>query len=146
MDDDTRRRIEQECAALVIAATHHGDHREIDEVVALFAADCSWFRGGRAYQGLDGVRASFAAQSATAVTRHMNGGTFVTVQDEDHASSVTYYLALIADTGTADPEPPLPLVPFSSGEWHDTFVRTAEGWRFSSRRTKRIFQGAAPHP
>jgi hypothetical protein len=37
---------------------------------------------------------------------------------------------------------PAPLgQPFSVGEWHDEFVRTEAGWRFSSRRTKRIFAG-----
>jgi hypothetical protein len=140
MNADERMTIEQQCRDLIVAATQHGDHREPEKAAALFSKDGTWLRGGTAYTGPDQVVESYRRGSATQVTRHINGGTLVTVLDDDHAESVTYYLAISHDPGSEDAQLPLPLSPFSMGEWHDSFVRTGDGWRFASRATKRIFE------
>jgi len=31
------------------------------------------------------------------------------------------------------------------GEWHDKFVKTAQGWKFASRETKRLFERQGGH-
>jgi hypothetical protein len=143
MNADQRTAIEQQCRDLIIAATQYGDHGEAEAAVALFAQDGTWLRGGRSYAGHEQILESYRRAPLTQVIRHMNGGTRVAVLDDDHAESVTYYLAFSDDPGTADAQPPLKLSPFSMGEWHDTFVRTADGWRFASRATKRIFARSA---
>jgi hypothetical protein len=135
-----RAEIERECRGLVLAATYFGDHGQADEATALFTGDATWRRGERDHAGLAEIRASYDRFSPTQVIRHMIGGTVVTVVDDDHASAVTYYLALHHDPGVPDPEFPLPLEPFSAGEWHDTFVRTPSGWRFATRATRRVFE------
>jgi hypothetical protein len=142
MNNEQRAAIEAECCALIIAITQHGDHGEHAQAAALFAKDGSWLRGGRRYTGPDEILKSYKRGSSTQVTRHINGGTRVTVRDEDRADSVTYYLAISDDPGTPDASLPMALKPFSMGEWHDSFVRTPEGWRFASRATMRLFERA----
>lgn len=146
MDARQRKEIEQECRDLVIAITQHGDHRETEKAVALFAADAAWLRGGKPYKGHAEIRDSYKRGSATQVTRHIIGGTLVTVRDDERAESVTYYVAMHHDPKVADAKFPLPFdPPFSMGEWHDKFVRTPEGWRFASRETKRLFERQGGH-
>lgn len=141
MDSHDRAEIEQACRDLVITITHHGDHGEPERAAALFADQGSWVRGGVRYTGPGEILKSYGRGSATQVTRHINGGTLVTVLDGDHAESVTYYLAISDDPGVPNADSPLPLrLPFSMGEWHDSFIRTPDGWRFASRATKRIFE------
>lgn len=140
MNAEQRKEIEEDCRNLVIAITQHGDHNQVEECVRLFAEDGTWLRGGQAYKGRAEIRKSYA-RGGTAVARHFNGGTLVNVVDDYHAEAVTYYLMFRYDPKVEDPQLPLPLEPpFSAGEWHDTFVKTAEGWRFQSRQTKRLFQ------
>ena len=140
MNAAARAEIERHCRDLVLAITQHGDLRELEQAAALFTPDGTWLRGDVRYTGAEEIIASYRRGSATEVARHLNGGTRVTVVDEDHAQSVTYYLAVKFDPGTEDAGLPLPLRPFSMGEWHDTFVRTADGWRFAARVTKRVFE------
>ena len=139
-NDDLRRDIEHECRQLILSITQFGDHREAEKAAALFAPDGSWLRGGVVYTGPDEIQKTYGHGSPTQVVRHINGGTVVTVVDEDHAESVTYYLAINDDPGV-EATPPFPMrLPFSMGEWHDKFVRTPDGWRFAARATKRIFE------
>lgn len=146
MNAEQRREIEQECRNLVIAITQHGDHKEVEECVALFAEDGTWLRGGEPYKGHAEIRSSYSRGSTTPVARHYNGGTLVNVIDDGHAEAITYYLMFRHDPKVENPELPLPLdPPFSAGEWHDTFVKTAQGWRFQSRATKRLFQRPGGH-
>ena len=146
MDANQRKAAEQDIRDLVIAITQYGDHREAEKAVALFAEDGNWLRGGKPHKGHAEILSSYQRGSTTQVTRHINGGTMVTIKDDTHAESVTYYIALHHDPKTTDAKFPLPFdPPFSMGEWHDKFVRTASGWRFSSRETKRLFERQGGH-
>jgi hypothetical protein len=141
MDDQQHDRVAEQCRRLVLALAYHGDHGDAARAGDLFADDGTWIRGGVRYTGPAQIATSYAAGSATAVVRHLNGGTVVTVIDDDHAEAVTNYVAFTADPGTTGAAPPYPLrAPFSVGEWRDGFVRTATGWRFASRTTVRLFQ------
>ena len=146
MDKTERKQIEQECRDLVTMLTQYGDHREAEKAVALFAEDGTWIRGGKPFKGRAALLDSYSRGSATQVTRHVGANTMITVTDENNAEGVTYYIAYHHDPKTASPTLPLPLdPPFSMGEWHDKFVRTPEGWRFSFRETKRLFQHQGGH-
>jgi hypothetical protein len=139
MNDVETEQIVQACRDLVLAVTQHSDHGEAREAAALFAPDGRLVRGGRAFTGEAELLEAYADQPALLV-RHLNGGTVITVLDEDHATGVTYYLAYRHDGGGEAVELPVPLgQPFSVGEWHDRFVRTPAGWRLASRETRRVF-------
>jgi hypothetical protein len=146
VDDDERRRIEQDCRDLVAAVTQRGDRRDIAGAGALFADDGTWVRGGRTYMGPAGVAESYDRLPATQFTRHMSANCVVTVRDADHAEAITYYVAYHHDPGVDAPAFPLPLdPPFSLGEWHDQFVRTPDGWRIAHRETRRLFERRGGH-
>jgi uncharacterized protein (TIGR02246 family) len=146
VEADERLRIEQACRDLIAAVTQRGDRREIEAAAALFAEDGVWIRGGRPWQGRAAVSESYGRLPATQVTRHISSNCVVTVEDADHASAITYYVAYHHDPGIASPAFPVPLdPPFSLGEWHDRFVRTAEGWRIAQRETRRLFERRGGH-
>lgn len=146
MEADERLRIEQECRDLVSAVTQRGDRRDAASAAALFADDGIWIRGGKPYRGRAEVMESYQRIPATQFTRHMSANCVVTVEDEDHASAVTYYVAYHHDPGVAEPTFPLPFdPPFSLGEWHDQFVRTPDGWRIAQRETRRLFERRGGH-
>jgi hypothetical protein len=138
MDD---ARIGQACQELILTITQHVDHGEAEDAAALFADDGVLARAGKEFSGKDQLVEAYTDPPSRLV-RHINGGSVVTVADADHAGAVTYFIAYRHETDGEPAEVPAPLgQPFSVGEWHDEFVRTEAGWRFSSRRTKRIFAG-----
>jgi len=126
---------------LIVTLTHLSDHREDGKAVDLFIPDGTWVRGGKPYTGRAAMLQSFQQGSQTAVTRHVTTNARIEVKEDGTAESVTYYVAYRGDPGTAEAKFPLPLgAPFSMGEWHDRFVRTPAGWRFTRREVKRLFQ------
>lgn len=141
MPTDSEVEARRDCAALVATITYFSDHGESDEAIELFAPDATWLRAGKLLKGRDEIYASLSqAHGGSALVRHMTGQPFVRVEGPDRATAVTYYVAYRSETNA-----PLPLpleTPFSMGEWHDKFVRTPKGWRFSYRETKRLFQRA----
>ena len=144
MNSADRRVIEQECRDLVCALVHHSDRNEGTQVAELFAVDAHWNRGGKPLVGRQAILQSYqgsGARSPTETIRHFATATRVIVEDEAHANAVTYYLVYRFDPGVVGFPLPLPLEqPFSAGEWHDQFVLTGAGWRFSGRRTHRLFK------
>lgn len=144
MNDSERRTIEQQCRDLVVQLCQLSDHGEREKSVDLFTADGTWIRGGKPFKGRAEMLQSFRS-SPTQVIRHLTSNILITVKDDNSAEGVTYYLAFHNDPGTAEPKLPLPLEPFSLGEWHDKFTRTPAGWRFSHREVKRFFQAVGGH-
>ena len=140
MDESERKRIVEACRDLVIELTHLGDHGEHEKAIALWTEDGTWIRGGKPFTGRAELLASFSRGSGTNFIRHLVTATRVLVQDADNATGVSYYMAISHDPKTETPEFPLPLSPMSMGEWHDRYVRTADGWRFAHREVKRLFQ------
>jgi hypothetical protein len=135
---DEQRKIEQELRDLLIALNHHSDHREYDQALRLFAPDGSFISGPSTSAGHAQIAKMFSERSATLIARHLITNMNLTVKDADNAEGVSYYFALFSDPGP-DPKFPLPLEPFSMGEWHDIFVRTPEGWRIKHHEVRRMF-------
>jgi hypothetical protein len=65
----------------------------------------------------------------------------VTVETSERASAVTYYAAYVHRDPNGAPVLPVALDhAVSIGEWRDTFILTADGWRFLRRDGSRVFQ------
>jgi hypothetical protein len=140
MSTDERTEIELACKDLVNRLVQLSDHQLKVESSELFTTDGTWIRGGTPYTGRAAIIASFKG-SPTDVIRHLATGTVIDVEDERNARGVTYYIVYRYDPKTSEPKLPMPLEkPFSMGEWHDNFVKTDHGWRFSRREVKRLFQ------
>ncbi len=137
MNPDEKRKIEQDLRDLLVAFNHHSDRREYEEAVLLLTPDAS-FVGAKTWTGRDQLRIMFSERSATLIARHLITNTILTVKDNDNAEGISYYFAMIADPGP-DPKFPLPLEPFSMGEWHDVFVRMPDGWRIKRHEVRRMY-------
>jgi hypothetical protein len=132
----------RDCEQLVLRITQHADHGEASAAAALYADGGTLRRAGREISGKDELIDAYSDPPERLV-RHINGGTVVTVVDDDRATAVTYYMAYRFDSPSGPAQLPAPLpAPFSLGEWHDEFVRTADGWRFAARSTQRVFVAA----
>jgi hypothetical protein len=140
MDTDARRRIENECRSLILEMTNRADHGDHAAAAQCYTQDGVWYRSGRTYAGRAAIEAAYKSGSPSRVSLHINGGTFVDVVSETQATCVTYYLAIVQDTGMVDPPLPVRLEPFSAGEWQDVMRLTADGWRIAERRLHRVFQ------
>ena len=131
MNDLERMLIERACERLVTEYTHLVDHGEAARIADLFTDDGSLLP---AAEGREAIRAFLQARQdhAGRASRHVCTNTLIEVHDGDRASGVTY-LTLYRHDGEPDrTESPLD-GPVYAGEYRDTFVRTADGWRFSRR-------------
>ena len=135
--------IERACERLVVTYTHLVDFGEAEQVAELFAADALWQAGEIRFEGRDAVRAMFRGRQEMTQrrSRHVCTNGVVDVVDEDHATGLVYLQLYRPDfepgarTDSLAPD----AHPVAVGEYHDQFVRTAEGWRFAERRAELAF-------
>jgi len=132
--------IERECQRLILRLTHLVDHHVPEEAADLFATNGVWIRGGKTYQGRDGIVGSFEGLDQIRV-RHVVSNVSVEVSGPETADSTSYYVLFRHDPGAGATDLPMPMqLPFSMGEWHDRFVLENGRWRFAFREVKRLFQ------
>jgi 3-phenylpropionate/cinnamic acid dioxygenase small subunit len=143
--DDPFRRLsdELEIRNLVARIAQTADMAEnLDDYLACFTKDAVWEFGGNSNEGLDPVRVvgheslradrlerrARGVQGPGTPNRHVITTLAVDVGDDDTARTDSYFL-LMADT-TSDPRIR------TVGHYLDHFVRTAEGWKLTSRQIK----------
>jgi ketosteroid isomerase-like protein len=134
MDDTERLLIERACERLVQAYCHLTDHGRAAEVAELFTEDGVWVSAENTMSGRAGIQRGFLRrqENAARMSRHVCSNLLIEVMDSDTAKGVVY-LTLYRHDG----EPGRLLSPLEGpimvGEYSDTFVRTADGWRFKRR-------------
>ncbi|HWK54940.1 MAG TPA: nuclear transport factor 2 family protein [Hyphomicrobiales bacterium] len=129
--------IEQACTRLVNRFAVYNDLGRFTELAQLFIADGRYARPSAPdtfIEGREAILASFTARPSDKLTRHIISNVVIDVQDEQHASGISYivlYTAALDNPAKLGLKAnPVQLV----GEFYDEFVLTAEGWRFSERR------------
>jgi hypothetical protein len=138
MENETRRIIEDECTKLSIAYARHLDFKEYDQFVKIFVEDGELNITGRVIKGWEKLSRAMAARPAGLRSRHVLTNIWIKVIDEDHAEGLSY-ATIYRHTGEGmevdsdDQAPRIISGPSSIGHYADRFVRTEEGWRFSSR-------------
>lgn len=129
MNAEQRRAIEQDCARLIALYANLNDAARWDDVAALYS------QGGRMarptapddwIEGRDAILAAFLARPAR-TTRHICSNVVVDVLNENEAVGTSAMLLF-----TGEPAPKV-------GSFHDRFIRTEAGWRFSERRGSMTF-------
>ena len=140
MDRQQQLEIERACVDLIHRLAQYSDRDERERSAGLFTPDGIWIRGGTPYTGREAILSSFKGPPGQ-ILRHFVTNTVVDIADDSHAQAVSYYLLYRHVPVTAEPKLPMTLgMPFSLGEWHDKFVRTAGGWRISHREVRRLLQ------
>jgi len=144
MTPEQRRAIEWECTRLINHYANLNDQGRWEDVAALYAEDGLMTRPTAPDDPVVGraaLLASFLARPPRA-SRHICANIVVTVESPTAASA---YSVILLFTGKIDPEGGLPVRddgPPLVGEFHDRFVLTEEGWRFSERRGTLSFRSA----
>jgi len=133
MDDLQRLTIEAACARLVLEFARFNDYRDHDSLAALFAEDCVFARPldpAHPYYGRETVRAIFRDR-APMLTQHVMTNILIRVESEDRAVGLSYVTMI--SSPNPDRSEPHEGGGIFFGAFDDTFVRTAEGWKFQER-------------
>ncbi|MBI4766212.1 MAG: nuclear transport factor 2 family protein [Deltaproteobacteria bacterium] len=136
MDYATQRKIEDECTKLSIAYARHVDFKEYDQFVRLFTEDGELNVTGKPVKGRVKIARSVSLRPEGLRSRHVLTNIYIKVIDEEHAEGLSY-LTLYRHTGEGlegdDQGPRIISGSSAVGHYADRFIRTEEGWRFSSR-------------
>jgi len=140
MTEDQEAAIERACAKLAIAFTNHVDNRRADEAAEVFAVDGEFERRGETLAGREEIRATLKARPATMLSRHLCANLAIDVIDADNARGVVSFAVYMHNFAEGE-QGPAPLRDAEAiGEYHDVYVRTAEGWRIKRRNTTVAFR------
>ena len=131
--------IERACERLINEFFEAIDVRNDAHLDNLFTTDATYARPtdpNTVMSGRDTIRKAFESRPTGRVTRHTCSNVRVTVESADRATGVS---RVVLYTGPDQP-PPHPQFGYKAdarilvGEFDDVFVKSPEGWRFSSRR------------
>ena len=138
MTEDERDRIERACLKIVVDCAHAADNFRHDEFVSLFTKDGALILPRGEYRGHKAIAEMLAGRDRKQMTCHVVTNTKITVLDGTNASGVVY-LTLYKGNPAAGEAVVYDTVPEAVGCYEDRYVKTAEGWRFAERRSKRLF-------
>lgn len=148
MSDDLQRIAdERACERLITEYTHLVDFGNAPAIADLFTADGVWRTNDFSMDGQDGIRAGFGRRQGVTrrQSRHVCTNIKISV-DGETATGLCYLVNYRHDSETGQAEKPAPAdVPKYVGEYHDTFVRTNDGWRFKDRYCDMTFVRPSKH-
>lgn len=137
MNETDRLLIERECEKLVALYSHYADFGEAERVAELFSNEAIWEAGEIRFAGQAEIQQMMRGRQDMAGrrSRHVCTNLHLEVIDADHARGLVYLTLYRYDFETAETEhgPPAETAPIAVGQYHDEFIRTDEGWRFSRR-------------
>lgn len=128
--------VEAACRRVVVAFSHHIDHREFERVAELFAPDGVWDRHGERLTGPGEILRLLRLRPDTRLERHVLTTILVTALSPVECSVVSYALIFRADTAAVPATVPAPA---AVGEFHDRLRRTDAVWRLTHRSSTPIF-------
>jgi hypothetical protein len=132
LDAITRIEIEHDCTALCHAFGYYLDKRDYEAVASLFTDDGVWKRYGVDVRGREALLGVLNQRSSKMLTRHLVGNILFTEVGDDICRAVMSSLSFFNNDAT---EGPAVLPPDSTVimDFHDTYRRSAAGWRFYER-------------
>lgn len=136
MDEREFAGIEAACRRLSTAFAVYVDHGRAEDVVALFTPDGVFERAGLRLDGAAEIAAFLARRPATRITRHFCSNILIEPVDSTRARGIVYFTLFEGEGET----PATMQLPLTVGEYHDDYVRTANGWRIRHRRSVGIFR------
>ena len=141
MSEAERAAIIAACTELMLRYAWTIDHRDFDGYCALFCEEMSLKMPGQpATTSRAALRKGLEFRPKDLTSRHVITNPLVEVIDDKTARGACY-LSLYRLNGAPDANGLLPLKqPAAIGEYHDTYAKTAEGWRFKTRELRMIFR------
>ena len=135
--------IERACERLIHEFCEVIDTRQDAKLHGLFTADATYARPTAPttiVSGRDTIVKSFESRPAGKVARHTCSNVRITVESAERATGY-HRVVLYMGPNTEAPDPQFGHKADARvlvGEFDDVFVKTAEGWRFESRRGRVI--------
>ncbi|PZQ24630.1 MAG: hypothetical protein DI569_00155 [Sphingopyxis macrogoltabida] len=133
---------ELECARLAVAWSFHIDRHANDAVIALFAED-GILHGQAGFDGVgrEAILKMLQKRSPNRVTRHVLAAPFIEMTGADEARGVAAFTVYDGFRDQHEGDGPMPLLPaVTVGEFHQTYRRTADGWRIATCRSVPVFK------
>lgn len=116
------------CSNLVTDYAYHRDNFNAREFSELFTEDASLTVVNQTWVGRADIEQRIEGLKTGSTIRHEMSTIRIIPIDADHATGVSYVTIYSAPAGETS------VKGFSlMGEYHDEFVRTSEGWKFSKR-------------
>ncbi len=116
------------CSNLVTDYAYHRDQFNAKEFSELFTEDASLTVVNQTWVGRENIAQRIEGLKTGSTIRHEMSTIRIVPVDENHATGVSYATIYSAPAGETS------VSGFAlMGEYHDEFVRTAEGWRISKR-------------
>ena len=138
VDSVERLLAERDLTRLLVDYCALVDFGEAERVADLFTVDGVWESSdGVVMDGRDAIRAGSARRQGASrrAARHVITNLWLDVGSADAARGRCYLINYRHDSPSGMAEVPAPIDhPKYVGEYHDRFVRTADGWRFAHRR------------
>jgi uncharacterized protein (TIGR02246 family) len=116
------------CTNLVYGYAYHRDQFNADEFANLFTENASLTVVGQTWVGREDIRQRIEGLKTGSSIRHEMSTIRIVPVDDDHATGVSYATIYSAPAGEYSVSGFVLM-----GEYHDDFVRTAEGWKISKR-------------
>lgn len=135
--------IERACERLIYEFFEAIDLRNDAHLEHLFTPDATYARPidpSNIMSGRDAIVKAFIARPAGRVSRHTTSNVRITVESANRARGISR-VVLIAGPDQPEAHPQFGFKADARqlvGEFDDEFVKTPEGWRFSSRRGRVI--------
>lgn len=140
MTPQQRLEIEHACRKVMLKSISTFDERDFAAFSGLFAHDGVFVRANQPDEpliGREAILAALQARPADRLTRHLCTNVEIDVVDADHAIGRCYLYLFSASTSAPEQAGGRPADSTQRlGEYLDSYVRTAEGWRIARRDGK----------
>ncbi len=134
-----KREIIFECQQLVTDYAYYRDLRDADKFAELFTEDARMLARGQWNEGRQALRDHVNGDDMDTVSLHLMTTIKIIPQDDNSATGISY-VAVAHGPRAEDESTAVPLDNFVVvGKYHDTFVRTDDGWKISERSFRPTF-------
>ena len=129
----------RDCTNLVLDYALYRDRFDAAGFAGLFTEDGSLTVGGQTWVGREQIHGRIVALNTGSSIRHLMSTVRITPVDETHATGVSYATIYSSPAGVNT------VTGFTlMGEYHDEFVRTAEGWKIAKRVLHTVYNEVQP--
>lgn len=130
---EEQAKIEHACTRLCLDYSFFADSNQLDAWAGLFAEDAELHLMGQQHKGRAAIRASVNTPGRDAMTSyHALSNIRIDVTSGTEAKGVVGIMLYVAPKVNGVGSAPA-LSPVAIGAYHDTYKKTAEGWRFAHR-------------
>jgi hypothetical protein len=126
----TEAEIKTACQRIALDYSFFADSGRMDELAALFAEDGEFDLFGQTHKGPAAIAKAFGGNGAgSTVSVHSVSNHRIDVVSASEARSTAYVTVFVGDKAA----PSAQIAPFIVGVYHDTYKKTAGGWRLARR-------------